>query len=66
MNQPHYHKDEQGFLVRCYHNGVNLLTDYKFWIGVTISFPLEHFIWERLWPFYLLSDYLGLLGSHAH
>jgi hypothetical protein len=31
-----------------------------FWLGVTISFPLEHFIWEKLWPFSAITRWLGL------
>jgi len=65
MSKPHYHKDERGILQKCYHGAQNLLTDYKFWIGVTLSFPLEHFIWEKLWPFYLISEWLGLI-DHLH
>jgi hypothetical protein len=60
MNEPHFHKDERGVLVRCYHGTKTLLTDYGFWIGLTIGFPIEHFIWEKLWPFTLLTALLGL------
>lgn len=31
-----------------------------FWIGMTIGFPLEHLIWEKVWPFHLLTRWLGL------
>ncbi len=57
---PHYHPDEQGLLVKCYHNGRSLLADVRFWIGVTVSFPLEHFIWEHVWPFYIITHWMGL------
>lgn len=58
--QYHYHPNEHGLLVKCYHKGKKLLFTIEFWIGVTLSFPLEHFIWEKVWPFYLLTEWLGL------
>lgn len=66
MNQPHFHKDERGVLVRCCHGTKNLLADYRFWIGLTIGFPLEHFLWTKVWPFYELAELLGLLEHAAH
>ena len=56
----HFHKDENGLLVRCYHGSKNLLGKPSFWIGTTLSFPLEHFLWEKVWPFTLLTKALGL------
>lgn len=32
----------------------------SFWVGVSLSFPLEHFFWEKLWPMRLLTRLLGL------
>lgn len=32
----------------------------SFWLGVSLSFPIEHLIWEKLWPFDLLTRLLGL------
>jgi hypothetical protein len=58
--EPHYHLDERGLLVRCYHNGRALLTNWQFWAGMTLGFPLEHFLWENVWPFKLITDLLGL------
>ena len=46
----HTHTDESGKLVKCYHECVNMLKSYSFWIGVTISFPLEHLIWGKILP----------------
>ena len=54
----HTHTDERGVAIKCYHACKNLLSDIKFWIGVTISFPLEHFLWERVWPFYIIMEWL--------
>jgi len=36
------------------------LLNPSFWLGVSLSFPLEHFFWEKLWPMYLLTRFLGL------
>ena len=60
-HEPHYHEDKKtGLLVRCMNSCSNLITDYRFWIGVTISYPLEHFLWEHVWPFKLVMQFLGL------
>jgi hypothetical protein len=64
MNKPHYHKDERGVLVRCYHGTKSLLTDFRFWIGVTVSFPLEHALWTKVPGFSHLAEWLGLFGGH--
>lgn len=58
--QPHYHKDSKGVLHECYHACVSTLKDKAFWFGVSISFPIEHWLWTKVWPFYLLSEWLGL------
>jgi hypothetical protein len=52
----HTHVDEHGILVKCYHECKNTLAQASFWIGVTVSFPIEHFIWEHVWPFKLILD----------
>ncbi len=56
----HFHKDADGLLVRCFHKCKNLLSETSFWIGVTVSFPIEHYLWTKVWPFYLLSSVMGL------
>jgi hypothetical protein len=56
----HYHKSRSGSLVECYHTCKSILTDYKFWLGTTFGFPLEHWLWEKVWPFTLLTELLGL------
>jgi len=58
--KPHFHKDEFGFLVKCYHGTKNNLASYSFWIGMTIGFPIEHFIWEKLPGFRAITHWLGL------
>lgn len=32
----------------------------SFWLGISLSFPIEHFIWEKVWPLCLLTRLLGL------
>lgn len=56
----HFHEDEQGFLVRCYHKSRAAVLSLGFWVGLTIGFPVEHFIWEKIWPFTLITKWLGL------
>jgi hypothetical protein len=31
-----------------------------FWLGLTMGFPVEHFLWERIWPFTVVTKLLGL------
>lgn len=64
MDKFHTHTDEQGTLVKCYHGCRSLLTDWKFFIGVTISFPIEHALWTRVPGFSDLAQYMGLIGGH--
>lgn len=57
---PHFHRsNEDGRLVKCFHECRTLLTDYKFWIGLTISFPFEHWLWECT-PLSVVTRWLGL------
>ena len=58
--QPHTHVDKHGFLVECYHSTKNVLFNVSFWLGVTLSFPLEHWLYEKVWPFTILTKFLGL------
>ena len=60
QGDPHYHKTPNG-LVACLHKCKSCLTDLSFWIGVTVSFPLEHVIWEKIPPFNYIARYFGLL-----
>lgn len=60
MSQHHTHVDEQGVLVKCYHDTKNLLLSANFWIGMTLGFPFEHFLWEKVWPFSALAHWVGL------
>ncbi len=56
----HTHSDENGLIVKCYHQTKTALLSFGFWLGLTLGFPVEHFLWEKIWPFKLLTRYLGL------
>lgn len=58
-SDPHYHS-HNGILRSCYNHCTDLVTDFRFWIGVTMSYPLEHYLWEHVWPFTLIMNFLGL------
>jgi len=59
-SRAHSHRNEYGHLVKCYHECKNVLTSLSFWIGLTLGFPLEHWLWENIWPFTLVAKYFGL------
>ena len=54
----HYHTDENGILVKCYHECKNTLRQASFWIGVSVSWPIEHFLWSHVWPFSILGEFI--------
>jgi hypothetical protein len=60
----HVHTTESGKLVKCYHESKALLCSWQFWVGTTLSttfsFPLEHFLYEKVWPFTSITKLLGL------
>jgi hypothetical protein len=56
----HNHTDDYGIVHRCYHNCKNVLFDLSFWIGITLSFPLEHYLYEKVYPFTLVAKFLGV------
>lgn len=61
----HYHTDKKlGITVRCYHACRNNLLSASFWVGTAIgtmvSFPLEHYLYEKVWPFTLVTRWMGL------
>lgn len=59
-SKEHYHKTENGVLVKCYHKCKGLLTDPAFWIGMTISYPFEHMLWEKVPGFSHLAHLMGM------
>ena len=60
VGEHHEHIDEHGVLIKCYHKCRNVLTDYAFWIGITISYPLEHLLWEQVPGFSHIAHALGM------
>lgn len=57
----HTHVNEDGILIKCYHKSKSAAFTAVMWfLGITVSFPIEHFIWEKIWPFYEISQWLGL------
>lgn len=56
---PHYHVNKLGLMEACYHR-CRSMTTVGFWVGLTLGFPLEHLLWEKLWPFKLLTHWMGL------
>ena len=58
--RPHTHVAPDGSLVKCYHACKSVVASPAFWIGTTISFPFEHYLYEKVWPFTILTDFLGL------
>lgn len=64
MAKFHTHEDERGVLVKCYHECRSLLTDWKFIVGMTVAFPIEHFIWTKVPGFSDVAVYFGLIGGH--
>lgn len=58
----HTHVTKQGLVVRCYHKCKNWqLWSWQFWVGMTLGYPFEHFIWEKI-PFlaYISTHILGI------
>jgi hypothetical protein len=56
----HTHVDEKGIIHKCYHECKSTFKQSGFWLGVTVSFPLEHFLYEKVFPFYLITQWMGL------
>jgi len=61
----HVHRDDNGFLHRCYHKCRSLFT-WQFFLGLTLSFPIEHALWTKVTPFVQIADWLGLGINHHH
>lgn len=61
----HTHETPDGFIVKCYHQCKNVLASGAFWVGVTVSFPIEHFLWTKVPGFSHIAEFLGLI-SHLH
>ncbi len=60
----HVHRDNNGFLHRCYHKCRSIFT-WQFFAGLTLSFPIEHALWTKVTPFVQIAEFLGLgIGHH--
>ena len=57
----HTHVNEYGRAVRCYHACRSAVLSWQLWLGFTLSFPFEHALWEKVPPFNLIAQRLGLL-----
>jgi len=53
----HYHV-KNGFFVKCYRQCRSTLLSGTFWIGLTVSYPFEHWLWEKVWPFSIIGHFL--------
>ena len=58
--KPHTHYTESGILIRCYHKSRAAVLSVGFWVGLTMGFPVEHFLYEKVWPFTLITKLLNL------
>jgi hypothetical protein len=58
----HIHVDDKGFIHTCYHKCRSVFS-WQFFLGITCSFPIEHFLWTKIEPFASIADFLGL-GIH--
>ena len=54
----HTHINEQGLLIKCYHQCKIVFFNWQFWAGLTMGFPLEHLLWEKVWPFNMITEFL--------
>lgn len=53
-------EEKQGVWSRLHHQLRTTVFSLSFWLGLTLGFPFEHFLWEHVWPFKLISKWLGL------
>lgn len=61
MTDTHFHQNERGMLIRCYHVCKHWLSPgfLAGWIvASTITFGPEHGLWEKIWPYYLLTHWI--------
>jgi hypothetical protein len=60
----HYHHPKPNLAVRCYHvckHRVPWVWVLVTWVvSQTLTFPLEHFLWEKVWGFKMITEWLGL------
>ena len=56
----HHHVTKDGTLVKCYHACKSVLVSPAFWIGSTLSFPIEHALWTKLPFLSAIAKWAGL------
>lgn len=45
----HFHRNEQGELIKCFHECKSVVRQPSFWILTTLTFPIEHGIWSLVY-----------------
>lgn len=60
VSHPHTHVDSHGVVFKCLHKCKSAVADTGFWVGMTLEFPLEHYLYEKIWPFTIVTHWLGL------
>lgn len=56
---PHTHVTPDGILVRCYHKCKTIFS-WQFFVGMTLSFPVEHWLWTQVPGFSHIAKFMGL------
>lgn len=56
----HFHEDSRGMLHKCFHQCRSALSSWQFWLGMTLGFPLEHWLWEKAPGFRHITELMGL------
>ena len=59
-NFSHFHLVDKRIWKECYCQCRSILLNWQFWLGLSCGFPLEHLLWEKVWPFDALTKFLGL------
>lgn len=54
----HEHVDSKGFIHKCYHKCKNVILTWQFWLGITLSFPLEHALYDYVPPFTYIMEFI--------
>ena len=61
---PHFHQDDRGFVHKCFHRCTTSIRQPGFWVATVVStlvgFPFEHYLYDKVWPFVLITRWLGL------
>lgn len=60
ITEPHTHTTPDGVLVKCYHQCRSVFTSPAFWIGSTLSFPIEHALWTKIPFLHAIALWAGL------